>query len=78
MCMSCIGFVTGTIQARIFHTVPVLANTAPLTGMGTYRTHISMVSHETHGITLTHGILIIKIIEITLLLLLLLLLHCSI
>jgi hypothetical protein len=32
--------------------------------MGTYRTRICAVSHETRGITLTRGILIIKIIEI--------------
>ena len=53
-----VGFVTGTPWVGIFHTVPVPANTAPVTGMGTYRTRICAVSHE------TRGILIIKIIEI--------------
>jgi hypothetical protein len=57
-----LGFVTGILWVRIFHTVPVPANTIPVTGTGTYHTCICTVSHETCGITHTHGILIIKII----------------
>jgi hypothetical protein len=54
-----LGFVTGIPRVRISHTVPVPANTVPVTGMGTYHTIICAVSDE------THGILIIKIIKIT-------------
>jgi hypothetical protein len=57
-----VGFVTGIPRVGIFHTVPVPANTVPVTGTGTYRTRICAVSHETRGITHTRGIKIIKII----------------
>ena len=63
-----IGFFTGILWVRISHTIPVPANTVPITGMGTYHTVIHAVSDETHGIPLTCSILIIKItIIITLL-----------
>ena len=60
-----IGLVTGIPRVGMSHTVPVPANTVPVMGTGTYRTVICMVSDETRGITLTHGILIIKIIKIS-------------
>ena len=61
----------GILWVRISPTVPVPAITIPITGMGTYHTIIHMVSDETHGIPLTHGILIIKIIKITIIIALL-------
>jgi len=59
----CLGFVTGIPRVGIFHTVPIPANTIPIMGTGTYRTRIGAVFHETHGITYTHGISIINIIN---------------
>jgi hypothetical protein len=60
-----LGLVTGIPRVGISHTVPVPANTVPVTGTGTYHTVICTVSDETRGITLTHSILIIKIIKIS-------------
>ena len=54
-----LGFFMGILQVRISHTVPIPANTIPITGMGTYHTVIHVVSDE------TCGILIIKITIIT-------------
>jgi hypothetical protein len=55
----------GIQQVRISHTVHIPANTAHVMGVGTYCIIICAVSHKTCSITLTHGILIIKIIKIT-------------
>jgi hypothetical protein len=64
MVVSFLGFVTDILQVRISHTVPI-------TGMGTYCTIICMVSDETHGIPFTCGILIMKIMKITIIITLL-------
>jgi len=47
--------------AGIFNTVPVPANTVPVMGTGTYRTHIRIVSHETHGILIIKNIITITL-----------------
>jgi hypothetical protein len=44
-----LGFGTGIPRVGIFHTVPVPANTVPITGTGTYRTVICAVSHGYHA-----------------------------
>jgi hypothetical protein len=60
-----VGFIMGIPWVGIFHTVPVPANTIPVPGIYQYRLVHVMVPHETCGITITHGILILKILKLT-------------
>ena len=59
-----VAFGTGIPQVGIFNTVPVPVYTVPVSGMGPYRTVLVTVLYETRGVTITRGILIIKIIKI--------------
>ena len=55
---------TGIPRVSIFNTVPVPVYTIPVLGTGLYRTILVAVLYETRGVTITCGILIIKIIKI--------------
>ena len=62
--MPSIAFGTGIPQVGIFNTIPVPVYTVPVLGTGLYHTVLVMVLYKTHGVTITCGILIIKIIKI--------------
>jgi len=45
------GYTAGTIS----HTIPIPAETVPVTSTGAYRPVIFVVCHKTHGIHCTHS-----------------------
>jgi hypothetical protein len=51
-----LGFDMGIPRVGNFDTVPVPADTIPVSGMGTYCTISAAVSYETHGIFSTCGL----------------------
>ena len=51
----------GILQVQFSHTLPISANTLPVHGVYRYRPVNIMVSYKTHGINVTHGILMIYI-----------------
>ena len=57
-------FGTGILRVGIFNTVPVPIYTVPILGTGPYLTVLVAVLYETCSVTITHDILIIKIIKI--------------